>query len=86
MNAVFQTTELLELILSFLPTKNLLLSQRVCTKWQADIAKSKPLQQALFFTPREEVSIRIAWMEFQDGRDDSVPVEPDVIEITIWPG
>lgn len=28
---------------------------------------------------------RIAWMEFQGSRDDSVPVEPDVVEITFWP-
>lgn len=31
------------------------------------------------------VTIRISWMEFQGSRDDGVPVEPDVIEISIWP-
>jgi hypothetical protein len=34
-------------------------------------------------TPK--VAIRIAWMEFQGSRDDSVPVEPDVIQIELWP-
>lgn len=29
--------------------------------------------------------MRISWMEFQGSRDDSVPVEPDVIEIVLWP-
>ncbi|MCR0984651.1 hypothetical protein [Roseomonas populi] len=28
---------------------------------------------------------RINWMEFQGSRDDSVPVEPDVISIALWP-
>jgi len=29
--------------------------------------------------------VRVSWMEFQGNRDDSVPVEPDVIELTLWP-
>jgi len=29
--------------------------------------------------------MRIGWMEFQGSRDDSVPVEPDIIDISIWP-
>ena len=29
--------------------------------------------------------IQINWMEFQGGRDDSVPVDPDIIDIAIWP-
>jgi hypothetical protein len=29
--------------------------------------------------------VRVSWMEFQGSRDDSVPVEPDVIELTFWP-
>ena len=28
---------------------------------------------------------RIRWMEFQGGRDDSVPVEPDVVDVSLWP-
>ena len=40
----------------------------------------------VFLLDTERVAARIAWMEFQGSRDDSVPVEPDVIEITLWPG
>ena len=39
----------------------------------------------IFCVDAETVTARISWMEFQGSRDDSVPVEPDVIEITIWP-
>ncbi len=39
----------------------------------------------IFLLDSADVMARIAWMEFQDARDDSVPVEPDVIEVTIWP-
>lgn len=39
----------------------------------------------VFLLETEKVKARISWMEFQGSRDDSVPVEPDVIEITFWP-
>ncbi|KAI7322487.1 hypothetical protein KC315_g8800 [Hortaea werneckii] len=52
-NAVLHTTELLENILYFLPMKDLLFAQRVCTKWRELICRSIPLQEALFFRPRE---------------------------------
>ncbi|MDQ8731066.1 hypothetical protein [Bradyrhizobium sp. LHD-71] len=39
----------------------------------------------IFLLDSTDVAVRIAWMEFQGSRDDSVPVEPDVIEITMWP-
>ena len=32
------------------------------------------------------VMARVSWMEIQGSRDDSMPVDPDVIEITLWPG
>ncbi|WP_426960281.1 hypothetical protein [Muricoccus radiodurans] len=38
-----------------------------------------------FLLPSETVEVRIAWMEFEGSRDDSVPVEPDVIEVALWP-
>jgi len=38
----------------------------------------------VFLLDAASVTTRISWMEFQDSRDDSVPVEPDVIEITFW--
>ena len=39
----------------------------------------------IFLLDTERVMARISWMEFQGSRDDSVPLEPDVIEITLWP-
>ncbi|WP_379063255.1 hypothetical protein ACFJIU_21265 [Mesorhizobium sp. UC74_2] len=38
-----------------------------------------------FFLDGSTVSVRISWKEFQGSRDESVPVEPDVIEIALWP-
>ncbi|KAI7281649.1 hypothetical protein KC345_g4018 [Hortaea werneckii] len=52
-NAVLHTTELLENILYFLPMKDLLFAQRVCTRWRELIQRSIPLQEALFLRPRE---------------------------------
>ncbi|KAI7158462.1 hypothetical protein KC349_g4833 [Hortaea werneckii] len=52
-NAVLHTTELLENILYFLPMKDLLFAQRVCMKWRELIRRSIPLQEALFFRPKE---------------------------------
>lgn len=48
---VLCTTELLEMILLHLPLKDLLLAQRVSTKWRAIINDSPDLQKALFFRP-----------------------------------
>ena len=48
-NAVINTPELLENILSHLDTKSLLLSQRVSKQFQGTISGSSVLQQALFF-------------------------------------
>lgn len=48
---VFDTTELLEEILQYLPTRDLLLNQRVCTTWKNCIDNSIKLQRALFFRP-----------------------------------
>ena len=48
---VFATYELLEAVLHGLPTKTLLLSQRVCRTWRDLIARSKKLQRALFLLP-----------------------------------
>ncbi|MBP0493619.1 hypothetical protein [Roseomonas indoligenes] len=38
-----------------------------------------------FLLDSATVMARISWMEFQGSRDDSVPVEPDVIAIALWP-
>jgi hypothetical protein len=32
-----------------------------------------------------EMLARIQWMEFRGSRDDSKPVEPDVIRVDLWP-
>lgn len=39
----------------------------------------------VFHLDTDRVTARISWMEFQGSRDDSLPVEPDVIAITLWP-
>ena len=31
------------------------------------------------------MAVRLQWMEFQGSRDDSVPVQPDVIRLDLWP-
>ncbi|KAF2091927.1 hypothetical protein K490DRAFT_61373 [Saccharata proteae CBS 121410] len=49
--AVLQSVELLEMMLYELPMRDLLLAQRVCTRWQAVILGSKHLQRALFLEP-----------------------------------
>ncbi|KAK5698195.1 hypothetical protein LTR97_007156 [Elasticomyces elasticus] len=55
-NAVFNTTELLEMILLGIDTKTLLLAQRVNRKWRAVISDNHQLQQKLFMrlATREE--------------------------------
>ena len=39
----------------------------------------------VFFVDAEAMAAWVAWKEFQGSRDDSVPVEPDVIEVIQWP-
>ena len=39
----------------------------------------------LFLLDAPTVGVRINWKEFQGLRDDSVPVDPDVIAVTLWP-
>ena len=45
---VFEVTELLEYILSYVPPRDLLLSQRACKKFKDAIAESPLLQRTLF--------------------------------------
>lgn len=39
----------------------------------------------IFLVGSTDCVIQINWMESQGGRDDSVPVDPDIIDIAIWP-
>ncbi|KAK4953338.1 hypothetical protein LTR10_009047 [Elasticomyces elasticus] len=48
---VLNLPELLEIILLELPTRDLLLAQRVCITWKAAITSSPNIQRALFFRP-----------------------------------
>lgn len=50
-NAVLATTELLEIILIYLPTKDLLLATRVCKHWRLCISTVPRMQTALFMRP-----------------------------------
>lgn len=46
-----------------------------------------PLPNGPFFLLDTETSIvRVSWVESQGSRDDSVPVDPDIIDIAFWPG
>lgn len=38
----------------------------------------------IFMLDAEDIMVRVCWMEFEGSRDDSVPVEPDVIEVHMW--
>ena len=48
---VLETYELLETILEFLPTRDLLLAQAVCTQFQGVVTTSHGLQQKLHLKP-----------------------------------
>ena len=39
----------------------------------------------VFLLDTPTVRARVSWLEFEGSRDDSVPVEPDVIDIVLWP-
>lgn len=61
---MLHTVELLESILYELPTRDLLLAQRVNKQWQAVVGSSKKLQRALFFAPVSGPPLEV------DGIDD----------------
>lgn len=39
----------------------------------------------IFLVDSVDCMIQINWMEFHGSRDESVPVDPDIIDIAIWP-
>ncbi|MBP2460482.1 MULTISPECIES: hypothetical protein [unclassified Rhizobium] len=39
----------------------------------------------IFLVDTVTCAMRISWMEFEGSRDDSVPVDRDVIDIAVWP-
>ncbi|KAK5738584.1 hypothetical protein LTR17_005920 [Elasticomyces elasticus] len=47
----FAVPELLEMILLYLPMRDLLLAERVCKEWQGNMQNSPNIQRALFFRP-----------------------------------
>ena len=61
----FALPELLEVILISLPTKDLLLLQRVAKLWKATVAKSSALRQALFLEP---IAAHTAWVLCNETR------------------
>ncbi|KAK4498551.1 hypothetical protein PRZ48_011209 [Zasmidium cellare] len=54
---VFNTAELLEEVLLYLPMKDVLLDQRVCKTWKNGIDGSIKLQKALFMRPAGEIEV-----------------------------
>lgn len=46
----------------------------------------EPLPSGLIFlVDKVACATRISWMEFEGSSDDSVRVDPDVMDIAIWP-
>ncbi|KAK3691902.1 hypothetical protein LTR37_018333 [Vermiconidia calcicola] len=70
---IFDTVELLETILFELPTRDLLLSQRVNKRWAAVVRSSRKLQQALFF---ESVSKTPLTLDIASTANCSVRANP----------
>ncbi|KAK1067927.1 hypothetical protein LTR74_006019 [Friedmanniomyces endolithicus] len=58
MSAVFNTTELVENILRFLPVKGLVVAQMVCVKWRNVIEQVAYFKQLMFLAPSAP---RAAW-------------------------
>ena len=54
---IWGVTELVELIMLHLPVRDILFSQRVCSKWKDIIAESPDIRRALFLPPHEEVTV-----------------------------
>lgn len=79
---VFNTNELLEMILLKVDIKTLLLSQRVDKTWRTIITGSKNLQKKLFFLPatRDELS-RLNLVEESKVVDESTLYDPEVSHV-----
>ena len=77
---VFDTTELLEMILYELPTKDLLFAQRISKQAKAVIDNSTKLQQALFFKPIQAGPLKWCYTHkgatFNDGNSYPVFIGP----------
>ncbi|KAK4951993.1 hypothetical protein LTR10_009913 [Elasticomyces elasticus] len=86
---VFDTLELLEAILIFLPIKDILVNaNRVCKDWRDTIEGSPRLRHALFFTPlpgKPMQFINTAWtVEEDDEHSYSVIGNPWVDDLVKW--
>lgn len=77
---VFQTTELVELILSFFPFDDLLRAEQVCRRWKGLIATSRTLQENLFLEERAPnlFWVRDAGAAAEDARLTDEPVDVPV--------
>jgi hypothetical protein len=65
---LFDTAELLESVLFELPSKDLLLAQRVCKQWKLTIEGSRKLQQALFFRGITDGAVDCSCYKRDSGR------------------
>lgn len=83
--AVFDTTELREMILLLLPPKDLLLGMSVCKQWRDDVRSRHKFQQALFMLPEPlATQLHVDWtydeaLEEYDFRSISLGEDPDRI-------
>ncbi|KAK4902714.1 hypothetical protein LTR27_000653 [Elasticomyces elasticus] len=83
-NAVFNTTELLEMILVSVDTKTLLLAQRVNRKWRAVISNNHQLQQKLFMrlaTREEAIALGMVQLDARLLQVYNMETDPmDIVE------
>jgi hypothetical protein len=76
---VFAIPELLEAILILLPTRDLLISQRVAKNWMTTIDGSHLLRQALFLEP---IPAQTAWIaRLNPNGDPEIAEDPDTFAI-----
>ncbi|KAK3624913.1 hypothetical protein LTR56_020727 [Elasticomyces elasticus] len=78
-NAVFNTTELLEMVLVGIDTKTLLLAQRVNRKWRAVISDNHQLQQKLFMrlaTREEAIALGMVQADARLLQVDNMDTDP----------
>lgn len=90
--AVLQTNELLEGILSFLPPKQLFVVQRVCKQWRDIIASSPELQKKMFLRvderPRHNWGLKVDYLNsdpskhFQVRKFDNSPLPRPWSQVT----
>jgi hypothetical protein len=80
---VFDTVEVLVIILYQLPTRDLLFAQKFCKQWKAVIKKSHKLQQALFFRNIHDAPVSASMLLHLDRKLVTNPLLAPLLENTL---